>query len=195
MMSCIQTITAVASAIFSGCIVFLTCRQKKIQEQNYQLSLFKEHFKAVEPVFSAYSYFDGGLNSFVRQFVFESKDSPIPEKGYQIKADLEASTDSFLALFQGKKEDYLKFIDDYNNLLEKARVMCQNLPKQQMGPENNELHSFLYELGTDESINEYNLAKGFPRAKKFISEFCESQSIFIKEYSLFIKYLKDKVVI
>lgn len=194
-MTCIQTIAIVVSAIFSGCIVCLTKRQKIIQEDNYRLSLFKEHFKAVEPILRAYSYFDGGLDRFIREFILESKDLIIPKKGYQIKSDLELSADSFLALYHEKKNDYHKFIKDYNDLLDSARVMCQNLPKQQTGCEQMDLHLFLSELNPNVHIDKDILIKCFPDAKDYINVFCKKQSLFINQYSQFVNYLKDVLVI
>lgn len=167
----------------------------RTQKDNYKLSLYKERFRTVKPILSAYSYFEGGLNKFIREFIFENNDSDKPEKGYGIKNDLQNSTDSFLALFFEEREVFEQFARDYDDLLGKARVMCQNIPKKQSGNDSNTLIYFYSERSEQAPISKEELIRAFPNAEAYINDFCNKQAEFINRYGSFINNLKEKFVI
>jgi len=175
----LNTIAVIVSALSSCCIVYLTYWQKRIQKENYKLSLFKEHFYAIDPIVKAYCYFQGGLDTFIKGIIFDDKDSQCPLKGYHIYQTLIENDNSFTAFFPKEQQMYMRFKQDFHSLLSSARIMCNYLPKMQTGNENQTLHSLIYTLSEkDQSITQDSLSAAFPLAKEYIGEFCCNQSEF-----------------
>lgn len=196
----IASIVALVSAISSVFIACYTCRQKKIQEENYTLSLFKEQYAVVNPIIVAYNYFKGGVDSYVRGVLLEEINNQYLNKGYAISRLIEDNESSFIALFSKDQYTYKNFVTDYYKVLSSARVMSNYLPTTQSGNDVQTLHSFYYDHKVNNgnefaTITQEELANAFPHAKDYIDDFYNKQSVFEEQYSSFKNELLKEITI
>lgn len=195
-----NTLAVIVSAISSVFIACLTCRQKKIQKENYTLSLFKEQYAVVNPIIEAYNYFKGGVDSYVRGVLLEEINNQYLNKGYAISRLIEDNESSFIALFSKDQDTYKHFVTDYYKVFSSARVMSNYLPTTQSGNDVQTLHSFYYNHKVNNgnefaTITQEELANAFPHAKDYIDDFYNKQSVFEEQYSSFKNKLLKEITI